>query len=105
MIRAKDLVVGDLYFLLDYFDENLTIPDIKTVFLIEEHSPAPLSGSGDEARSWVFQPAEYFLDENYRSSLKGALSITNLQAVHDWDSLVVELAENLSCQNSGRPFD
>jgi hypothetical protein len=101
----RDLIAGKPYFYVSYFDEDLKIPDIKTLFFLETGDPSETASDTEKSRSWIFQDAEFFLDKNCKNGLEGAISITNLHSIHDWDSLIKELVDNRSKQIRGEPFD
>lgn len=53
MISEDDLSVGNSYFLVGYFDDDLTIPDIETYIYIGKNV-LPCDKDEDED-SWYFQ--------------------------------------------------
>lgn len=99
MVEQEKLIVGNLYFHLHYFDEELRVPDIKTLYFLSQESTLSEKSKGDLAVRWIFQEAESRFKKEGEDV--GLISLTDLQCLHDWDGLIGELSENWECQKTG----
>jgi len=106
----SSLVIGKSYFFLGYFDEALTLPDIRTMIYAGKNLFAEDTTRGRD--SFYFQGAEPFVKNGFyavsrSSSLEGVTVVSgdSLMMIYDWDGLVRELTENWSKQTRGELLD
>ena len=102
-MKPKDLKREIPYFYLTYFDEELRVPEIRTLFYIGNHDEHEHDSSDDSY--WLFQRAASYFDTKCGSETEGLISLTNLHSLYDWDGLVRELSENRSSQRLGKAHD
>ena len=94
----KDVV----YFRLGYYDRNLSVPFIETLFFLGRG----MFEAADDG--WFFQHAQNYLrhdsariiEESERAGIV-ELSSDDLEDIVDWDGLISELAENKRMQDEG----
>lgn len=102
MIRSDELVQGQHYFFVLYYDENGTIPMIRTFIYIGKN----IFGGHDKGESedeWYFQDPDSYLQYGSLVSLSkaviekvnptfDALDEGSLHAVYDLNGLIHELS-------------
>ena len=109
MREVSEFVVGQSYFLLTYLDENLTLPDIKTLIFVGINA----NQDADKSKtSWCFVKPDEFIecDSNIEKILaKKPLMLRfekdTLSALRDWRGLISELSENYEALQSGTIFN
>lgn len=109
-MKSDQLVVGQCYFLLGYYDEDLRFPSISSyVFVGKNIFPDDKSGQGDR---WYFQePTSYLTHGAFRPQGPApaddilAVDYDALDGIRDWAGLIDELAKNKRSQEAGETFD
>jgi hypothetical protein len=91
------------YFRLGYYDGNLSIPFIGTLFFLGQD----IFGAASDV--WFFQRAQCYLDEASADTIDECeragiieLSSDDLEDIVDWEGLLSELAENNKMQDEGK---
>lgn len=87
MARPYELVPGNCYFLLNYYDEDLKVPFIRT-YLFERKA----EGESDE-KLWLFREPTTEEEQQPEGSVITAIREDQLYQVLDFDGLVKSLGE------------
>ena len=98
----ESLKENGCYFRLGYYDRNLSIPFIETLFFLGRG----LFGTASDI--YFFQNAQSYLEKAFACTLEECdlagiigLSFDDLGDIVDWDGLTNELSENKRLQDGG----
>ncbi len=96
MIKENDLKIEKCYFMVDFYDKDLSVPNIETYIYIGKN----IYGNQDnEKDSWYFQEPDIFFDkgtshEQDNSLENGIIFIEQdmLEFVYDINGVISELS-------------
>ena len=98
MVNPEKLIEGNVYFLVEYFDNKLSIPDIETYIYIGKNVLSTDAASDEE--NWYFQDPESYLQKGpfVRSKDRTGIDIlradeVTLETMHDLNGMIVALSE------------
>lgn len=98
MINKENLIVGQSYFLLGFYDEEMCVPDIESYIYVGSN----LLPSDKEAKEewWYFQDPETYMKQGCFVSVDdkrdcGVLraNLVTLEMLHDLGGLIQRLSE------------
>ena len=89
MINEDDLLEGNSYFLVGFFDNNLSIPDIETYIYVGKNVLP--SDNDSEEESWYFQDPETYSKKGPFFEVQGKVDIDILRVDQDTLELVYNL--------------
>jgi hypothetical protein len=91
-----------IYFRLGYYDRNLSVPFIETLFFLGRG----LFEAADDG--WFFQHAQNYLRQDSAGTIEECeragvivLCFDDLEDIVDWEGLISELTENKTMQDEG----
>ena len=98
MIDKDEIIIGNTYYLIGYFDNNLKIPDVETYIYVGKNVlPSDKNSNGD---SWYFQDPSSFLSKGYfyENQNKEGFDIVRadeetLETIFDVSGLINELSD------------
>lgn len=98
MIDAENLIEGNFYFLISYFDDALSIPDIETYIYVGQNLLP--SDKGSEIYHWYFQDPETYIEKGAFIESQNKKEIDTLRAdqdtletMYDIEGLISELSK------------
>jgi hypothetical protein len=113
MIESNELIKGNTYFLLLYYDHDLKIPDIKSIIYVGNHKT---DGNNDKSKMFfLFQDPKSFVlngmvdldtnDQDADNEILHRFDEDMLFSIYTWSGLIDELARNKEAQDNGIKFD
>jgi hypothetical protein len=98
MVDDNNLIKGNIYFLISFFDNDLTIPDIE-IYIYIGKNVLP-SDKESEGNSWYFQDPETYLQKGafIESQEKSDFDILRadldtLETIYDLEGVTLELSD------------
>lgn len=98
--NTKSLVIGNCYFLVSYFDQEMRFPDIETYVFVGINL---LEGKAEGGSYWYFQDAESYVEQGIFTQIEDKTSREvmradkdGLEMFFDYDGLFDVLEEGRS---------